>query len=552
MIQLYHKITQLLSETHRMINSARRQNYDNLVRTLGVDFMPVYQLFLQDYIQLHMQEDYHDIQPGHEQYLQITGMLLKAQEQKDYVLLADYMELYLQPLFIETLAVIRSMFDVVEQVDYRPVNEAFFSLQKYNFPFTRQAASASYMIEPTEQGPFTILVKRDKESFYLHSNVNPWKEAEAWSEAYGDESAKEYVVLGLGLGYHAISLWKQAAGAIPVHIYEMNPEVIEAAKRYQDFSFYTRRGLFIHYDPELQQLTDKLKNDGTKLVIHYPSLRNISNRKIRDIFENFFVKDNSEKNQRRYLYANFHRNMTADIKPVENIKHVFEGKDVYIIAAGPSLDKNIESLMNKPSNSIMLATGTVLSKLLRMGIRPDYVIVSDANERIVKQIRSHNKCGIPMLLLSTAYYEFGQSYEAEKYILFQKDFEPAEQYAREHEHLLVETGGSVATVALDVSIRLKAGRIIFLGLDLAYTNNQAHASDAGNQLAGTEDDLIKVRAFDGGTVYADFKFNIYAQWIEKRLQQEDAGSVTVINATEGGRFIKGMQYMPLAVVMGTV
>lgn len=47
---------------------------------------------------------------------------------------------------------------------------------------------------------------------------------------------------------------------------------------------------------------------------------------------------------------------------------VFAGKDVFIVAAGPSLDKNIELLRERSDKSIILATGTVFQKLMRLGM----------------------------------------------------------------------------------------------------------------------------------------------------------------------------------------
>lgn len=552
MFQLYKQIEKLVVTADEITEAIRRQDYDSANRVLSADFLGSYQAFLTELFTHSPKLSKNGIYVDGNSFLQATKSILEAQQQKDYILAADYLELILKPLLLSVLGEIREQIDMIQETDYREGN--IFRFSEVKLPekkdFDRQGVS--YCVEVTQQGPLTLKRESVDETFYFHSNVSPWAEAEAFAKEYGADDAKAYAILGLALGYHVIELWKRCAGAVPVFVYETDAEVLEIARRYQNFRVCRGKNLHILYDPELKLLSQKLKEKGTRLVIHYPSLRNIADNGLREAFQRFFIVDSSERKQKKFLYANFISNIQKDVIPAERLRSIWKGKDIYIIAAGPSLDKNIGSLMKKPLNSIVLATGTVLSKLLRMGIRPDYVIVSDANERIVKQIRSNNKCGIPMLLLSTAYYEFGQNYEAEKYILFQKDFDLAERYAREHKHMLVETGGSVATVALDVSIRLEAGRIIFLGLDLAYTNNQAHAADSGNQLAGAEEDLITVMAFDGESIYSDFKFNLYAEWIEKRLQQEDARRVTVINATEGGRLIKGMQYMSLAVVMGTV
>lgn len=42
----------------------------------------------------------------------------------------------------------------------------------------------------------TIKVSDEKDGFYFHSNVNPWKDAAKWVQVYGEDTAEEYAVLG--------------------------------------------------------------------------------------------------------------------------------------------------------------------------------------------------------------------------------------------------------------------------------------------------------------------------------------------------------------------
>lgn len=550
MFQLYKTIEQLIKSVDEITDAARRQNYDILNRVFAGEFLSTYQVFLTGLLTRKEEYKKEGLVIEESGFQQANALILEAQGRKDYVLVADYLELFLIPLLESVLEAVRENADVVKNTDWNSSNEMRFS--KINIPENMEQSkngNKHYSVEVTQQGPLTLKCCGQDGEFYFHSNVNPWYEADVFAKEYGDDTVKEYAVLGMGLGYHAIKLWQRSAGAVPVSVFEPDVQVLRMAKHYQDFRICTGRKFHIIYDPELKCLSDKLKDSEVRLVIHYPSLRNIANIELRKVFERFFVLESSERNQRKYLCANFISNISESVNPAEKLMGKWKGKDVYIVAAGPSLDKNIECLKERPKNSIILAVGTVLTKMLRMNIRPDYVIVSDANERIVKQINSNNNCGVPMLLLSTAYYRFAQDYQAEKYILLQEDFAQAEQYAKEHHQMLFQTGGSVGTTALDAAIRLGAGRIIFLGLDLAFTDNLAHASGTSNQLAVDETELTAVKAFDGGTVYSDIKFSIYANWIEERLQKEDARNIPVINATEGGRYLDGMQYMTLKSVI---
>lgn len=545
MCQLYRRIERLIRTLHKIVDAARKQDYDTTNRVFSAEFLNTYTIFLTEILTRKTELAQKSIQPDDTGFLQANRFILEAQSQKDYILMADYIELLLIPLLVSLLEAVRGQMNIVEETNWTDSNDSRFSqIIVPEVSKKMENRNGQYVIEETQQGSLTLKWSGE-ETFYFHSNVNPWHEAEAFVAEYGDDDVKEYAVLGMGLGYHAIKLWQRSAGAIPVSVYEMSADVLHLAKRYQDFRICTGTNFHIIYDPDLKMLSNKLKEAGTRLIVHYPSLRNIAEKELREAFERFFVLDSSERRQKKLLCGNFISNITADVQPAELLLDEWKGIDVYIVAAGPSLDKNIMFLQKKPKNSIILATGTVLTKMLNMDIRPDYVIVTDANERIVKQIRSNNACGVPMLLLSTAYYRFARDYQAKKYILFQEDFEKAEQYAKQHKQMLFQTGGSVGTTALDVAIRLEAGRIIFLGLDLAFTDNLAHASNTSEQMVEDEKELMAVEAFDGGTVYSDIKFDIYANWIEKRLQKEDAQRITIINATEGGRRLKGMQYRTL-------
>lgn len=542
MYREYKEIEDLCQITNEIIEAAYSQDYDSVNRSIKDTFMPSYQSFLQELL-TDQRGTWGDVNQEKEQLIQTTSLLVEAQEQQDYLLLADYLELSLQPLLGLLLGIARESVNLIEQVDYRLTNGPYFP------EYTRKDKQQEYQIEPTQQGPLTMKVSGAEGSFYFHSNVNPWKEATRWVQTYSEDRAEEYAVLGLGLGYHVISLWKRTQGAIPVHVYEPDASILTLAERYQDFSVCQGRNLYIHYDPELTMLMKKLSANTATLAIHHPSLRNIPKSAQKDALERFFVIDSSRRKQAKYLYANFTSNCKAGARPVDELQEDFKGKDVFLIAAGPSLDKNVALLKERSDNSIVLATGTVFRKLMGMGIAPDYVIVTDANERIIWQVYVHRNEQIPLLVLSSAYHQLCTEYKGPKYMIFQRDFPPAEEYAKKHGCMLFETGGSVSTTALDVCIRLQAARIIFLGLDLAFTDNLAHASGTSNRVVADQENLQPVKAYNGSVVYTDHKFNMYAQWIEERLQQEDAKQIPVINATEGGRYIAGMEYRILQDVL---
>ena len=52
--------------------------------------------------------------------------------------------------------------------------------------------------------------------------------------------------------------------------------------------------------------------------------------------------------------------------------------------------------------------------------------------------------------------------------------------------LQYESGGSVATFAIDLGIRMHCKRIIVVGLDMGYPGEQTHAGGVGKKLVDTQ------------------------------------------------------------------
>ena len=360
------------------------------------------------------------------------------------------------------------------------------------------------------------------------------------------EEKSEYIIYGYGLGYHVKEL-SNLDRNIKIEIYESDINIIQLACVYTELtSISNNPNINLIYDPDFSKIFNRIKSLGsdTEFVIHYPSLRNIKNPSIRKSMENYFIQYSSMNNQRRLLNGNFNENILNYDSMMNELRETFSGRDLYIVASGPSLDKNFMQLREIRKNAIILATGTVLKKLINAGITPDYFIVTDANSRVYEQISGFENIQVPMLLLSTAFKDFAKKYQGKKYMICQKDYSKAEKYASLKGDMLFETGGSVSTTALDIGISFGCRRIIFVGLDLAYTDNFVHANDTSQRDLICTEGLWQVEDIYGNMVYTNRTLDIYRGWIEKRIRGVE--NVEFIDATEGGAKIQGMKIMKLS------
>lgn len=550
-----------------------RQNYDKALRAFR-SFTESFQILLGIILSPDASELLKTYSINYKQVTMMLADVLKAQEQKDYILAADLLKLQIEPFLISLQDALRSLDRSVIVTDVWQENlnvlkktdkvladivvQQYEKLQKTNqdYIFRDEERETTYYIEETGQGYVTLKIENASGAYYLYSNYNLSLAANLFAEEYTEEEAKSYHVLGLGLGYHGGRLALKEAYAKPVHIYEADINVIVLAMMYRiDIKSMESCNMFLHYDPDCTKLVKALQEPKAKLAIHYPSLRNLENKEIRNSFEKYFISESAYRNQKNVLKANFNYNQqymheVKNARPIDELIDDWSKKSVYIIAAGPSLDQNIALLKQKPNDAVIIATGTVFKKLLAMQLKPDYVFVTDGNDRVVYQMSGAEHETVPMLLLCTANKGFVQKYNGNKYMIYQKDYPFAEEYANEHNLTLYETGGSVSTTALDVAIRRGAGRIIFLGLDLAFTNNLAHAEGTSSRIASQETDLIPVTAYNKkDKVLADYKFIMYREWMEKRLLCADAKNIPIINATQGGSYIEGMCHITLEEAM---
>lgn len=112
---------------------------------------------------------------------------------------------------------------------------------------------------------------------------------------------------------------------------------------------------------------------------------------------------------------------------------------------------------------------------------------------------------------------------------------------------LYRTGGSVATTALDLGIRMKCASIVFIRLDLAYTNHQTHANNTRDKMFVDKVGNRQVLSVDGNIIDTGKNIDSYRKWIERRIVDEK--SIKMIDATEGGALIHGMENKSLSEVL---
>lgn len=472
------------------------------------------------------------------------GDLLGAMEQKDYVLMSDILKLQIKPFLESLVGPLSNLIREDKRCGRADIDEQILlNLDGYEYEDNGRV----YRLEQTNSGQLTLAICDKDGKYYMHGNDNPYTTAQMMINQYYDVNAEKYIVFGLGLGYHVLALCEACHGLVPIEVYESDEVIVELFRRTLNLDYY-KSCLEIIYDPSLEKFSEAV-NSGT-VIIHYPSIRNIFNQQIRNRMHQLFVQDSSIRNQIGDMLANFRYNTAHISKSVDEIRPYIENKDVILLAAGPSLDKNMEELKRRGKDTVLICVGTAFRKIIDAGITPDFVTFLDSSQRIRAQINGLEKLNIPILIASTTTLSITRDYAGEKYIVCQKGMEESKEYAEKKGYGMFESGGSVSTLIMDVAVRLGAKRIIAVGLDLAYTNNKYHADGAGRSNAiESLDGLVEVFSSSGDKLYTTQAMNMYREWFEKYVDSHSGEDVLFINATEGGARIAGMTEKPLKSVL---
>ena len=540
-------------------------------------------------------------------YISLIKIITDAQETEDYLYLADILQTELIPLFEKMQDVIKKTEDnLYDEYDYMQSNKMHLEvlLESLQTEYSKMDDTdnnesqkilskikkvkelltiiesykidnidySEYVIQSAINGELTMQMRTT--GIHIHSTVNPTAEGRNFAQEYYRIEYNSYIVLGIGLGYHVKELLNMYAPQIIVAESDIN--MLMLALMNMEFEELEDGRLQIIYDKDYTELATYITGErDEKIVIYAPELKNamkineqqlsilsdiksennisdnlkeelLKKKRIYEKIKQVFIRESSVRNNEKRMNLNFKYNIANCIHYVDEIEDRFKGKKVIIVAAGPSLDKNVAQLKTidrKTDEYVILAVGTVYKKLLNMGIKPDYVIIIEANESIISQISGVEDTEVPLLILSTAYRELARKYQGKKYLIDQYEYDHAEDHAQKYGYKLYSTGGSVTTTATSVAITLGARTIIFIGFDLSYPDGISHADGTSGKKKLDTTGFVGVESIDGTIVYATNVFIIYRNWIENEIKKHP--NIEFIDATEGGAKIAGTKIMSL-------
>lgn len=483
------------------------------------------------------------------EFLPILEMMMEAIDEQDEIRLADIYEEGLLPLLYQVQEIVFESSDDI-LVDYWKVNRRVL---KDRFPdlyhkilICRENVPDQYKVSWARTGDLVLDIKTNQTIVRVASGIDPWKEGLYYSESVAGE--EEYLMIGFGLGYHVEFLSYQPQ-CRKIVVLENDLNQLAIALSYRNLTHLLQnRNITLVYCSESQEYLKYFKDltEKTKVCFWCPSIRCISDLCLREALEDYRLQLFSIESMEHELQKNFDANLDKQDAEVFSLKKEFQKKEILFIAAGPSLDENLALIKRCDlSKYTVVCVGKVASKLISEGIEVNYIVVTDGLANTRWQINDIEECGVPLIYLSTAALDVVNDYKGKRYIAFQKGYPAAEKYAVDNHYKLFETGGSVATFALDLLIHFECSRVVCIGLDMAFSEEKTHAGNLGEKVVNTEN-LRQVEGISSEYVYTSKTLDIYRKWIERRIV--DVRNVELINASKGAR-IHGMKEVDLKDVL---
>ena len=273
------------------------------------------------------------------------------------------------------------------------------------------------------------------------------------------------------------------------------------------------------------------------------------------ITENYYMGIGTKMFFSPYQAENFYHNVQyipTGYKAFQLFRAIPDDIPAFVVSAGPSLNKNIKELRRAKNKSFIIAVDTAVKPLLQEGIVPDMFATLDGIKPL-ELVETEQAKELPLLTMVTSasaildYHTGKKFFFDEGYIYVRKLFE---MNGKRLEGFPI--GGSVATLAFTLACHLGFRKIIFVGQDLAYTDNKSHA-DGTFQDAMPEENtekFIRVPVNYEKEVPTLKNLNGYRKWFGEYIEWWTKGrETTFINATEGGARIEGTKLMTLAEVI---
>jgi len=430
-------------------------------------------------------------------------------------------------------------------------------------------------IVSAEKGGVNNLIMT-KENLYYYEAKNILNSVNKELETHTFQNPKLTVVLGFGLGYHLGEFLKNLVrpGMVrKILVVEKELSILKLGLSVTDISHLLSNGTLniiggvakehlynniYHYCMEKKDVKLFAKSIAVLPVNAAMALDKeyylLSMKFLRESFNQTLVNFGNSPEDSLLGLENMLLNIDYTLQ-YPGIIHLFDkfvAKPAILVAAGPSLEKNVELLRGLEDKAFIIAVDTALRILLKRGIYPHAVT---SIERGISTLNYYTNLEeyqpklskiyfMPATIVRRELYETCVDKYGMKPIIVYRDF--AHYKWLEVDKGTIFSGKSCANLAFKMLTTMGFEKIVLLGQDLAFGEfGQTHISGADHSINGMKaSPKIKEEMVVKGNFVPEIK-TIRTWYNFLRYYEKDIAEYSgeVINATEGGAWIEGTHLM---------
>lgn len=418
-------------------------------------------------------------------------------------------------------------------------------------------------------GRSVMCAQKGERLFRLDSLYDSSSLLDVWFSSFGGEwdLGAKLIMYGLGNGMYARHFLEKARSDCSIVIHEPSEKMFRAAIENFDMS-----DLFA--DPRVRMVFWPLYREEDEIKMFYEQIieyMDLASHKMAYYgnYPRIFPNDSLSFTRgiggaRDYAIANqivherfgadYNRNTFNNLKFIPDslsysdlIEKMPEDIPAIVVAAGPSLDKNIHDLKAAKGKCIIISTDTALKPLALAGIEADLAVIVDG-KKDARYMEEELSKHVTMLCTPRSGDTFMNLHEGPK-IFTNNLCNHIKSFMDANDLMFVplSTGGSVANSCFGLAEALGCKRIILVGQDLAYTGDKTHSKVTvrGAKHTAVEDleHVIMGVDINGDPIRTSREFKMYREWFEDEIKSHP--DLKVIDATEGGVKIEGTELMTL-------
>lgn len=447
-------------------------------------------------------------------------------------------------------------------------------------PDARLAVTAS------RSGALTASVTtQDGRTIFLHSRYDPVKEAADFCGNLEKTEAACLLLCGLGLGYHVLALRATFGDEALIVVSEPDLVTLKTALEFTDLSSAILSGRVIFLTTLAKStLHDRLTQYSVLLMLgtlfavppasrdHHSDFHTAARQAILDFAAFAKMSLVTLVRNAEITCRNIANNLPTYVStpPPDLLRNRFAGCPAILVAAGPSLARNIDQLADLRDKAVIIAAQTTLRPLLERGIRPHFVTSLDFNE-MSKQFFQNLVIPEDVVLVAEpkaawqaidAFASQGEGRPQRKVILLQNHFAHRCIGTDIARRTPMEPGSTVMHLAYYLAQWLGCDPIIFIGQDLGFTGHVYYAPGVTmhrswtpelgrfgtlemkewERIARQRSILRRVKNIEGREIYTDEQMFTYLEQFERDFAKSSA---RIIDATEGGAQKRGAAVMAL-------